>query len=36
MSKREADILLDDIRSSISKIQRYTAGLTADYAGFRL
>ena len=27
MSKREPDVLLDDIRSSIGKIARYTAGL---------
>jgi len=27
MSKREASVLLDDIRTSIKKIQRYTAGL---------
>ena len=28
MSKREPDVLLDDIRSSIDKIERYTAGLS--------
>lgn len=27
MSKREPSVLLDDIRASIEKIQRYTAGL---------
>lgn len=27
MSKREPNVLLDDIRTSIEKIQRYTAGL---------
>jgi hypothetical protein len=27
MSKREPSVLLDDIRTSIEKIQRYTAGL---------
>jgi len=27
MSKREPGVLLDDIRTSIEKIQRYTAGL---------
>ena len=27
MSKREPSVLLDDIRISIEKIQRYTAGL---------
>jgi len=27
MSKREPGVLLDDIRSSTSKIERYTAGL---------
>ena len=27
MSKREPSILLDDIRTSIEKIKRYTAGL---------
>ena len=27
MSKREPSVLLDDIRTSISKIERYTAGL---------
>ena len=32
MSKREPSVLLDDIRSSISKIERYTAGL--DEASF--
>ena len=29
MSKREPSALLDDIRTSISKIERYTAGLDA-------
>ncbi len=28
MSKREPSVLLDDIHTSIEKIQRYTAGLT--------
>lgn len=32
MSNRPADLLLDDIRESIAKIGRYTAGL--DQAGF--
>ena len=32
MSKREPSVLLDDIRISIEKIQRYTAGL--DEASF--
>ncbi len=32
MSKRESSVLLDDIRTSIGKIQRYTAGL--DEASF--
>ena len=32
MSKRPASLLLDDIRESIAKIERYTAGL--DQAGF--
>jgi hypothetical protein len=32
MSKREPSVLLDDIRTSISKIKRYTAGL--DEASF--
>ena len=32
MSKREPSVLLDDIRTSIEKIQRYTAGL--DEASF--
>jgi hypothetical protein len=32
MSNRPADLLLDDIRESIAKIQHYTAGL--DRAGF--
>src|ERR1039458_3010414 len=32
MSNRPADLLLDDIRESIAKIERYTAGL--DRAGF--
>ena len=27
MSKREPSVLLDDIRTSIEKLQRYTAGL---------
>src|SRR6266516_6276853 len=27
MSKREPDVLLDDVRSSINKIERYTVGL---------
>jgi uncharacterized protein with HEPN domain len=27
MSKREPSVLLDDIRTSIERIQRYTAGL---------
>ena len=27
MSKREPSVLLDDIHTSIEKIQRYTAGL---------
>ena len=27
MSKREPSVLLDDLRTSIEKIQRYTAGL---------
>jgi uncharacterized protein with HEPN domain len=27
MSKREPSVLLNDIRTSIEKIQRYTAGL---------
>ena len=30
MSKREPSVLLDDIRTSIEKIQRYTAGLDED------
>ena len=30
MSKREPGVLLDDIRTSISKIERYTAGLDED------
>src|ERR1039457_2905600 len=32
MSNRPADLLLDDIRESIAKIERYTAGL--DRTGF--
>ena len=32
MSKRPADLLLEDIREAIAKIERYTAGL--DQAGF--
>lgn len=28
MSKRDPDVLLEDIRSSIDKIERYTAGLS--------
>ena len=30
MSKREPSVLLDDIRTSISKIERYTAGLDEE------
>ena len=30
MSKREPSVLLDDIRTSISKVERYTAGLDAE------
>jgi uncharacterized protein with HEPN domain len=30
MSKREPGVLLDDIRTSISKIERYTAGLDEE------
>jgi uncharacterized protein with HEPN domain len=30
MSKRDPSVLLDDIRTSIEKIQRYTAGLDED------
>jgi uncharacterized protein with HEPN domain len=30
MSKREPGLLLDDIRTSISKIERYTAGLDEE------
>ena len=33
MSKREPSVLLDDIHTSIEKIQRYTAGL--DESSFR-
>jgi uncharacterized protein with HEPN domain len=32
MSKRPADLLIEDIRESIARIERYTAGL--DRAGF--
>jgi uncharacterized protein with HEPN domain len=32
MSKRPADLLLEDIRESLAKIERYTSGL--DQAGF--
>ncbi len=30
MSKREPGVLLDDIRTSISKIERYSAGLDEE------
>jgi uncharacterized protein with HEPN domain len=30
MSKREPSVLLDDIRTSISRIERYTAGLDEE------